>query len=70
MTGNRLIACFCKGRGWTYNVGGATRLGPKSAQDLLVTVYGLRACEARERLQHARNGAVVALPERRERVNA
>ena len=74
MTGHRMIARFTKGRGWTYNIGGEVGFGPKIAQDLLIHVYGLRGCEAREKLAHARNGSVVSLGEplrpAREEVNA
>jgi len=58
-----MIARFTKGRGWTYNVGGVTSLGPKTTQDLLVHVYGVGFHETREKMQHARSGAVVSLPE-------
>lgn len=74
MTGNRMIARFCKGRGWTYNVGPNDRLGPETTKDLLHVVYGLDFRTAREKMTHARNGAVVSLPEpkrpAREVVNA
>ena len=74
MTGNRMRADFCKGRGWTYTIGGERSLGPKTAADLLHHVYGLSYSTARERLTFARNGAAVALPEprrpAREEVNA
>lgn len=65
MTGNRMIARFCKGRGWTYNVGGEDRLGPETTKDLLRVVYGLGFHEVREKMLAARNGAVVSLPEPR-----
>jgi hypothetical protein len=57
-----MIARFCKGSGWTYNLGDRIGLGPKAAQDLLVHVYGFRPSEAREKLTHARNGSIVPLP--------
>lgn len=65
MTGNRMIARFCKGRGWTYNVGGDDRMGPKTTAEILHFVYGLDFKTAREKMTHARNGAVVSLPEPR-----
>ena len=64
MTGNRMIARFCKGRGWTYNIGGTTGLGPKSTAEVLHFTYGYTFSEAREKMQHARNGSIVNLPVR------
>ncbi len=59
-----MIARFCKGSGWTYNLSDRLGLGPKAAADLLVHVYGLSFNEAREKLKHARmvEGRPVPLP--------
>jgi hypothetical protein len=63
MTGERMIARFVKGRGWTYNIGHRVDVFPKAARDTLVHVYGLRPSEAGEKMQHARAGKPVALPQ-------
>jgi hypothetical protein len=55
MTGERMIARFVKGRGWTYNIGHRVDVYPKAARDTLVVVYGLRPAEAAEKMTHRRD---------------
>ena len=55
--------------GWTYHLGDRIPLGPKCAADVLHFTYGLTYRDARDKLEYARKGAIVNLPEPR-RVDA
>lgn len=47
--------------GWRYNLDGEVGLDPHQTAARLHSVHGLRFCEAREKMEHARKGAWVTL---------